>query len=181
MKFDFSFGEMTVYEREKLYNYVKKYNPSITLECGSGVGASTHIIVNAISEESMLYSCDPIRRPNFSNKLLSFHKKTSDELIKILIDKQIYPNFIFFDGPEEPEVALSDFIELDKYVGSGAIFSMHDWCTVRRKYDGAISTKSKLLKPYINSLSTWELIEETDGENFVVGEESVGICFYKKK
>ncbi len=180
MEFNFKFGEMTVYERKKLYKYIKEYNPTIILECGSGVGASTYIIVNAISNSSVLYSCDPARQPNFSHNLLSFYKITSEKLIKLLIDKQNYPNFFFFDGPENPEVALDDFIKLDKYVNIGTIFSMHDWCTVKRKLDNGVSTKAKLLKPYINSLNSWELLEETSGEEYVVGEESVGLCFYKK-
>ena len=180
MEFDFKFGEMSVYERKKLYNYIKVYDPTTVLECGAGKGASTHIMVNAVNNNSKIYSCDPSRHPDFKSELLFFHNEKSDKLISKLINDKIYPDFIFFDGPEEPEVALNDFIELDKYVEIGTIFSMHDWCTVKRKLDGAISTKANLLKPYINSLDTWELLEETSGEEYIESEESVGICFYKK-
>jgi len=180
MNFDFGFGEMTIYEREKLYNYIKSNNPDIVLECGSGAGASTYVMINAINEKSKVYSCDPLRQPYFSSNKLFFYKTLSNKLINKLIEDKIYPNFIFFDGPEEPEIALEDFKKLDKYVEIGTIFSMHDWCTKKRKYDNGISTKVELLKPYIKSLDSWELLEEINGEEYKKGKESVGLCFYKK-
>lgn len=180
MNFNFNFGEMTVYEREKLYNYIVKYNPSTVLECGSGVGASTYVIVNALSNNSSIYSCDPSRSPNFTSEKLNFYSLPSNLLILYLIDNEISPDFIFFDGPEDPKVALDDFIVLDKFVNIGTIFSMHDWCLTTRKLDNGLSTKAALLKPYIQSSNNWELIEEAFGEDYKVGEESVGLCFYKK-
>lgn len=180
MRFDFNFGEMTYYEREKLYNYVLNSNPNIVLECGAGVGASTYIIINAIQKDSKIYSCDPEREPNFSDEKLHFYNIKSDFLIKYMIENKIYPDFIFFDGPEDRTVALEDFKIIDEYVEVGTIFSMHDWCLNKRKFDNGYSTKAELLKPYINSLSYWELLEETDGENYNENEESVGLCFYKK-
>lgn len=180
MRFDFNFGEMTIFEREKLYNYVIKYNPNIILECGAGVGASTHIMINALNDDGKIYSCDPERKPNFVNDKLNFYNINSDLLIKYIIDNKFFPNFIFFDGPEDPNVALNDFKEIDKYLEIGTIFSMHDWCLSVRKYDNGFSTKAKLIKPYINSLDSWELLEEFSGEDYIAGEESVGLCFYKK-
>ena len=180
MDFSFNFGEMTIYEREKLYNYVIKYNPNIVLECGSGVGASTYVMANALSEESRIYSCDPSRTPIFTSEKLNFFSVPSDLLITYLVDNEICPNFIFFDGPEDPNVALNDFIILDKFVKVGTIFSMHDWFLTTRKLDNGLSTKSALLKPYIENSSNWELIEELFGDDYKLGEESVGLCFYKK-
>ena len=113
MDFSFNFGEMTIYEREKLYNYVIKYNPNIVLECGSGVGASTYVMANALSEESRIYSCDPSRTPIFTSEKLNFFSVPSDLLITYLVDNEICPNFIFFDGPEDPNVALNDFISIE--------------------------------------------------------------------
>jgi hypothetical protein len=97
-----------------------------------------------------------------------------------MLNKNIIPNFVFFDGPEEPEVALNDFKLLENSLPVGAFFSMHDWCTNVRKYDSETSTKALYLKDYINSFDNWILIEELDGENYEEGEESVGLVFYKK-
>jgi len=180
MDFNFNFGEMTLYEREKLFNIISKKDPDIILECGSGVGASTFIMVNASNKNTKIYSCDPIREPKITSPKLFFHKITSKKLISNLIKNNITPDLIFFDGPEDPNVALDDFKELENFVDVNTIFMMHDWCTNTRKYDGAISTKALLLKPYINSLDNWELIEEIDGENYKEGKESVGLCLYKK-
>ena len=47
-------------------------------------------------------------------------------------------------------------------------------------YDNGLSTKALKLKPYINSLPNWKLLEETEAENYKHGEESVGLCFYEK-
>jgi len=180
MTFDFNFGEMTIFERKKLYNYIVENKPNIVLECGSGVGASTYIIVNALSKKGKIYSCDPERKPNFLDNKLFFSSITSCQMIDDLIKSNIYPDFIFFDEPEDPNIALNDFIELDKYIKIDTIFAMHDWCTNKRKYDNGFSTKAKFIKPYINTLSTWKLIEEISGEDYIDGEESVGLCFYKK-
>lgn len=180
MNFNFNFGEMTNYERMKLYNYIKLYNPNIILESGSGKGGSTYVMLNAINQNTKIYSCDPFRMPDFESKQIIFFLLKSDELIKIIKEKDIYPDFIFFDGPEDPDVALNDFKNLENYVKVGTIFSMHDWCTIKRKLDNNISTKALYLKPYINSLKSWYLLEETNGEKYVEGQESVGLCFYKK-
>ena len=77
-----------------------------------------------------------------------------------MLNKNIIPNFVFFDGPEEPEVALNDFKLLENSLPVGAFFSMHDWCTNVRKYDSETSTKALYLKDYINSFDNWILIEE---------------------
>jgi hypothetical protein len=97
-----------------------------------------------------------------------------------MINDNIDINFIFFDGPEDPNVALNDFKVLEEYVKFGTVFSMHDWCITTRKYDNGISTKSLFLKPYIENSNSWVLIDEFFGEKYIDGEESVGLCFYKK-
>lgn len=180
MDFTFKFGEMTHYERELLYGYVLRYDPDIILECGSGVGASTKVMVEALRSYAQIYSCDPKRRPKFTSNKLKFYPVKSDVLIDMLLEAGLYPDFIFFDGPEDPEVALNDFIKLDKHADIGTVFSMHDWCTEIRLYDGNVSVKALLIKHYINSLSTWALLEETDGLAYEQGKESVGLCLYEK-
>jgi hypothetical protein len=64
------------------------------------------------------------------------------------------------------------------------MFGMHDWCTEKRGYDGNISTKAALIKPYLNEhKSRWGKYLELSGvakndtfddNNF----DSVGMCFY---
>lgn len=180
MDFNFGFGEMTIYERSKLYKYIIQKKPKIIFESGTGKGGSTYVMINASDNDTKIYSCDPERAPNFKSDRLFFYKKKSEELIGIMLENKIYPDFIFFDGPEEPEVALNDFKMLENIVEVGTIFSMHDWCTNIRKYDNNKSTKARYLKDYLNSLENWQLIEELDGENYKNGEESVGLVFYKK-
>jgi hypothetical protein len=171
---------MTSYERKKLHSYVKLYNPNVILECGSGEGGSTYIFSDAIGENGKIYSCDPYRSPKFNSNKLIFRQIQSSSLIEYIKSEEIYPDFLFFDGPEDSEVALNDFKELENYVKVNTIFSMHDWCLTKRKFDNGHSIKSLKIKPYINSLSNWELIEELSGDNYNEGNESVGLCIYKK-
>ncbi len=186
-------GEMTPFERFKLYTYIQKYNPKYVLETGCGTGfGSTFYILKALTHnnnDGKLFTCDPLRTPeklikDYKNTLF-YYKVNSDVLIKSLKPYQIKPNFIFFDGPELENVALDDFKNLEDYVEIGSVFSMHDWCTETRGYDGNVSIKAKLIKPYIQKSDKWELIEELSGTNKNSEKndmpyDSVGLCFYKK-
>lgn len=186
-------GEMLPYERYKLYNYVLKTKPNIVLETGTGIGGgSTYYILKALeyNNHGKLYTCDPFRSPNIKlinefKKFIDFNRMSSNFRIKKMIKENIIPDFIFFDGPEDPNVALEDIKLIEEYLKTDTIFSMHDWCTEKRKYDNNISTKSLLIKPYLNQSKNWELIEELSGliknSNFDnTGYDSVGLVFYKK-
>lgn len=178
-------AEMSVFERMKLCSWIKdiinpKYN---VLEVGTGVGGSTYYISNVLSEineNSIVYSCDPIRTPNidFFDKFknVKFFKDYSNNVIDFIIKNSIKLSYIFFDGPEDPNVALDDIKKLEDYIKPGCYFSMHDWEITTRKLDGGLSTKSLYIREYIEKSDRWEEIEVLDGIN---SSQSVGFCLYK--
>lgn len=191
-------GELLPLERFLLHHYIFLSCPSVVLEVGCGEGASTYYIAEALRKNGrgQLYTCDPIRQPTeqflwlYSDNV-NYFSSDSEFLIDRLISKNTIPSFVFFDGPEDPIVALDDFKRLDPYLQTGTIFSMHDWHTGPnpRIYDNNISTKADLIKPYINSLENWKLIQELSGtemnEEIDVGDitlpgDSVGLAFYRK-
>lgn len=176
-------GEMLPLERQYLYNTIIVTQPEVILEVGCGEGASTYYISEAVrrNKKGLLYTCDPDRQPT-----LDFLRKYDDEcnhfrmkssvLIDYMISINKIPDFIFFDGPEDLQVALDDFLKLEPHLKAGTTFCMHDWCTEKRAYDGAISTKALLLKDYINKSPNWKLTMELSGTKEPA--ESVGFAFY---
>jgi hypothetical protein len=186
-------GEMLPFERFKLYNWICEISPKIIFEVGTGEGGgSTYYISLAIKNKNYntkLYTCDPIRSPNqkFLDEFnfISYSKDYSHNMIKTLIDSEIKPDFIMFDGPENPEVAYDDIIYLENYIKDGTYFCMHDWDHYR-PYDNGYSTKSVKIREYIENSNKWELIERLDSDkknsNFDNREyDSVGLCLYKYK
>lgn len=176
-------SEMLPYERYKLYTWISELiKPRNVLDVGCGVGGATYYISEGMKKcgsKGKVYSCDPGRGP--SNSFLSIHKNVdyrsvySNELISELINKNIQLDYIFFDGPEDPDVAMKDISILEEYISPGCYFSMHDWETDLRKYDGQISTKSLRIREYMESNpSIWELVEVLDNSF-----DSVGLCLYK--
>jgi hypothetical protein len=102
----------------------------------------------------------------------------------MLISNKVLIDYIFFDGPEIPELALNDIKILEQHISAGAYFSMHDWCTEQRKHDNGISVKSLNIKPYMENSDKWTKIEELSGlqknsdfDNYEY--DSVGLCLYK--
>lgn len=195
MNVDFNFnkfdGEMLPLERYKLYNWITKISPKIIFEVGTGVGGgSTYYIASAIKNSNyntQLYTCDPFRSPNqdFLNdfNFVKFYKNYSNEMLDILLKSNIIPDFIMFDGPEDPEVAYNDIMILEKYIKQDTYFCMHDWDHYR-PYDDNYSTKSIKIREYIENSNNWELIEQlnanTKNSNYDDKEfDSVGLCLYK--
>lgn len=187
-------GEMLPYERYVLYNWILNYKIKNVLETGCGVGVgSTYYIAEALknSEDTLkFYTCDPCRFPTdvfFKQySFLSFFKWNSEVLINHIIKNNIDIDFIMFDGPENPDVALNDIITLEKYIKPDTYFCMHDWEYVRRGYDNGISTKALKIRPYIEQSKNWEKIEVLSGlqknsnyDDMVF--DSVGLCLYKFK
>lgn len=182
-------GEMLPFERFKLFNWIKEIKPKVIFEIGTGTGGSTFYMSKAIEDsdfECKIYTCDPIR--NIDNQILSenviFHSMYSNDMIDKLVNSDIIPDFIFFDGPENPDIAFNDLKKLEEHIKIGTFFSMHDWETKQRGYDNGISTKSVKVREYIESSQKWEEIEVTDGckknSDFDDYEfDSVGICLYK--
>lgn len=178
-------AEMTVFERKKLCEWMKEIikPTSDILEIGTGVGGSTYYLSKVLTElspESFVYTCDPVRSPsdNFLNefKNVKYFKEYSNNIIDYIIENSIKISYIFFDGPEDPDIALNDIKKLEKYIKPGCYFSMHDWEIEKRKLDGGISTKSLHIRKYIENSKRWKKIEVLDG---VSSEQSVGFCLYK--
>jgi hypothetical protein len=103
----------------------------------------------------------------------------------MLINENIKPNFIMFDGPEDPEIAYNDIIFLESHIDDGTYFCMHDWDHYR-PYDKNHSTKSIKIRKYLENSDKWILIEQLHSDiknsNFNDDEfDSVGLCLYKYK
>jgi hypothetical protein len=177
--------EMLPYERYKLYTWVSEIiKPSNVLDIGCGTGGGTYYISEGMKKCKSLgkvYSCDPGRGPSEEflekQKNVDYRPIYSNELILYLIENNIKIDYLFFDGPEDPDVAMRDIIALENYIQPGCYFSMHDWEVVPRKYDGQISTKSLKIRRYIESNSlVWQPVEILEG---VQSSDSVGLCLYK--
>lgn len=177
--------EMLPYERYKLYTWVSEViKPRNVIDVGCGIGGATYYISKGMQKcksSGKVYSCDPGRGP--SDQFLMEHLNVdyrpvySNELIEKLISDNVKIDYIFFDGPEDPDVAMRDISILESYIEPGCYFSMHDWEIVPRKYDGQTSTKSLKIRKYIeNNPSIWEPVEILDG---VCSYDSVGFCLYK--
>lgn len=184
-------GEMTPLERYTLYNQVITHKPSVVYELGSGEGASTYYIAEAMRYNGfgILHTCDPVRGPTQkfldSYEFVTYHNTTSQRMIKGLNDGYSPPpDFIFMDGPEDPQVALDDIELLNTIIHRYTMLGCHDWCTEKRLYDGAVSTKARLLKEYMNNNKNWHLVEELSGTEpnlggpELLGPDSVGLAFY---
>lgn len=178
-------AEMLPFEREKLYNWIKNIikPTSNILETGTGVGGSTYYLSKALKEicnDCKVYTCDPSRKPTvqFLEECdnVEFYPAYSNLLINYLIKEKIKISYIFFDGPEDPSVALDDIKKLEEYIDIGCYFSMHDWETSPRKYDNGLSTKAASIRPYMESSKKWEKVEVLDGIN---SADSVGLCLYR--
>jgi hypothetical protein len=165
--------------------------PMNILEVGCGNGGATWPMAEAINElglGSKIFACDPSRKLSRSLLLrypsVVFRPVRSDEMISHLIYNGIDIDFIFFDGPEDPSVALSDISLLEGHIKSGTHFSMHDWEFTTRGYDGTISTKAAYIRPYMEASNNWVEIDVLSGlqknNNLSEGDfDSVGLCLYR--
>jgi cephalosporin hydroxylase len=186
-------GEMLPFERFKLTNWILEIKPTIVFEVGTGNGGgSTYFISKALTElnnDGVIYTCDPLR--SIDNNMLSEFKNIkyyniySDVMLQNLINDNIKPDFIMFDGPENPEVAFNDIKFLETYIEDGTYFSMHDW-DLYRPYDGSQSVKSVKIREYFENSNNWDLIEQLHSNiknsDFDDKEyDSVGLCLYKFK
>lgn len=163
-------GELISFERKFLFDKIIKHQPSIVLELGSGGGGATRIILSAMNEleQGVLYTCDPqqdavLDIQDVDIKRMTFSKITGANLINELVSNGIYVDFVFFDGPEDPDVGLNNFKLLNQITESNCVFMSHDWETEKSRIDGNISTKSKLLRPYLHNSEQWKVVEELSG------------------
>lgn len=178
-------AEMLPFERYTVYRWITdiiKPENGI-LETGCGNGGSTYYLSQAIKKlnsRSIIHTCDPERKPfdDFlnQNSNVIYYKMYSADLISKLIYDKIKLDYIFFDGPDDPNIPMDEIKILEDYIQPGCYFSMHDWEIEKRKYDGAIANKSKLIRPYLEKSSYWQPIEILEG---IESNQSVGFCLYK--
>lgn len=169
-------GQLMPKEREFLHEAVLQYKPTLVFEVGTWKGGgSTWQIVKALEKNEMgkVITCEndaefymqAIRLYNGHGRI-EIRYASSKNVVNEMIEDNEIPDFLFMDGPEDRETAYDDFIQLDPLMRRGAIFSMHDW--------DAPSIKADSIRPYIENLKTWKLI------NKLTHPESVGICLYEK-
>ena len=178
-------GELWPAERQFLFQAIVEKKPKIVLEIGTGGGdGSTYQIAKALKENLLtnqikgyLHTCE-VDLPSFEqaktkystpewNEIVVCWQKFSYDLIDTLIEQNDLPDFIFFDGPEDPNIAFSDFKTLEACVKPGTYFGMHDW-------DCAGSTKANLLRPYLETSKNWSILRSLTAPN------SVGIVLAEK-
>jgi hypothetical protein len=183
-------GEMLPLERLRLYQWMNEYRPRIVFEVGTGVGGSTFYISHALSKYGgELHTCDPLRRPpeHFLNRFagtLYYYPLRSDELIDHLRSENIRPDFLFFDGPEIPDLALDDIRNLETWIAPGCLFAMHDWELPGGPNPRIVSIKAQKIRPYLEGSSNWKKLAQLDGhcknEGWTKGDfDSVGLCLFR--
>lgn len=183
-------GELTDYERYRLHHWILERRPRVVFEVGTGVGGSTFYIGSALQQVGgQLFTCDPLRRPPASflrqfADVLRYEPLESTEMMRQLLGRGVRPDFIFFDGPEIPELALRDLQLLEPSLAAGTQFAMHDWHLGRRGYDGGHSVKAAQVRPYIENSVRWRALEVLRGDSQNCREsiqpyDSVGLCLYQ--
>ena len=179
-------GQLLPDEREFLYNAVAERSPSIVLEVGTwkGGGSTLQIAMALSLNDGILHTCEldkslyDIAVKSYEGTLhdhrISFWNISSTELINQLINDDRIPEFVFFDGPEDPIINMNDFKLIEKHLPIGAYFCMHDWDTGVR-IDGLKSTKAVLVRPYLEQSNKWEILRS------LTAPVSVGIVLAKKR
>lgn len=164
-------GQLSLPERVALHHYVRKFKPTVVFEVGTWRGGgSTFQIVTALQERKYghLHTCESnkehylVARTAYDRSTfgrgrglkplkgyVTFYNLRSDEMIEKLIGEGIIPEFVFFDGPDDPEVAYTDLKKLEPIMRAGSIFAMHDW----------FNQKAALVKPYLENNPSWSIKE----------------------
>jgi predicted O-methyltransferase YrrM len=183
-------GEMLPLERLTLYRWMLEHKPTTVFEVGTGVGGSTFYICEALRlHGGTLHTCDPIRRPpeSFLNRFqstLCYHAQRSTDLIHDLIRAKTIPDFLFFDGPEIPELAVTDLQLLEPHLRPGTLFAMHDWEQVGGPNERIVSIKAAAVRPYLEESHQWSPRCVLSGHQknvwWTKGKyDSVGLCLYQ--
>jgi predicted O-methyltransferase YrrM len=172
-------GQLFDVERKFLYDAVLGCLPTRALEIGTWKGGgSTFQIASALQLcGGILYTCELNRefydqaRASYAGHALEkhiiFHLLPSTAVINIMVGCDRVPEFVFFDGSEDPDENLNDFMLLDRHLVAGARFCAHDW-------DPGPSQKAVKLRPYLEQLPTWRIVRQ------LTAPESVGIVLAVK-
>lgn len=163
-------GQLWPSERAALYEAVVRRRPLVALEIGTWHGGgSTFQIVSALMScgRGRLITCE--QNPEACaiahgfygrlpySRFCGVYNCSASKLLPALVASPSLvpgggvPDFIFFDGSEDPLESLNDFMYLDAHVRPGCVFMMHDWVTPE-------SHKADLLRPYLEKLETWKIV-----------------------
>jgi predicted O-methyltransferase YrrM len=168
-------GQLYDCERSLLHSAVLRARPAIALEVGTWRGGgSTLQIVSAMLhlKAGLLVTCE-INSEFYAEANAFYVQKPfcdhcqiklmpSRETINWLLETHGPPDFVFFDGSEDAQESLDDFLILEPRLRPGAVFMMHDWLTPD-------SHKADLLRPYLEASSGWRIV------NLLKPPHSVGL------
>lgn len=180
-------GQLWPAEREMLYRTVLALRPHIAFEAGTWKGGgSTYQIAKALQETGgYLITCEPdiklydIAKFTYAVELkgvmpITIINDYSHNVIKQMLSEGRVPDFVFMDGPEDPEVSLNDLKALENNMVHGSMVAFHDWDLGIRP-DGGTSTKNVLVRPYIESSTLWELHAQ------ITAPVSVGFSIWRRR
>jgi predicted O-methyltransferase YrrM len=158
VKTDPSFGQLYPAERALVRAMVLARRPRIALEVGTWKGGgSTFQIASALAElgAGELHTCEPdealnaiAARQYAEADFVHVHREYSQTLIARLIADGDVPDFLFFDGPDDPRIALDDLRALESHLTPGTVFMMHDWDDI----------KASAVRPYIEQSARWQIV-----------------------
>lgn len=180
-------GQMWPEERSLLQQIVQQLRPAVALEIGTWKGGgSTFQIATALLNNNYgtLHTCEPdyelykIAQNTYVSELQNkypviLYNNYSHHLINHLLENNLIPDFVLMDGPEDPNVSINDLKTLENHMKEGSIVSFHDWDTDIRA-DGLISTKSVLVRPYIESSKKWQLL------HYITKPISIGFSVWQR-
>ncbi len=154
-------------ERLFLFEAILDTKPFRVFEAGTCNGrGSTYQIALGLQTvgHGHLHTCEPnpqqfaqahslYRQANWA-KFVTCYNLRSDQLIRDYIGiGHFIPDFLFFDGPDDPEENLANFEALEDIMPYGAHFCMHDWELTE-------SAKAERLRPYLEESPKWDIIKE---------------------
>ena len=163
-------GQLLPDERKFLYDAVVMAKPKLVLEVGTWCGGGStlqiaeallfngfgrlitcEIDVDLYSEAFGIYNCEKWAG------VVECRNVDSSSLISELIAGGDIPDFLFFDGPEDPDLNLKDLLLLEGHLAVGSYFCAHDW-DLGVRVDGGVSVKSRLVRPYVEGSGGWDVV-----------------------
>lgn len=170
-------GQMTDHERDVLQNEIWLTKPSVVFEVGTwyGGGSTFQIMSGLIHnskgilhtweslEDRAKVAADFYSNSYWQNRFFG-HVGSMRSHLPAVINQHGAPDFIFFDGGEDPNEAMDDIRALEPYLKPNTVLAMHDWLH-------AESHKCDLIKPYLESGRKWSIY------GLITPPASVGLVF----